>query len=71
MMMMMMQLMSYPRQSSVDTGGLVGDGDDSKKAEVDARRHALDVDPERHPRHDDRENARRKHLDHVVADISL
>jgi len=60
-----------PWQSSVDAGGLVCDGHDGEKAKIDASWNTLNVDPKRHPRHDHREDARRKHLDDVVADVPL
>ena len=62
---------SYPRQRGVDAGRLVGDGDDGQQTEVDARRNALDVDPERQPRHHHGENARYEHLYDVEADVAL
>ena len=69
--MIILRLAVYPRESGVDVGRLPGDGDDGEQAEVDARRHALDVDPERHPGHHHRQHARHVHVQHVVADVSL
>jgi len=61
----------YPRHRFVEAGRLEGDGDDRQQTEVDARRDALDVDPERQPRHHHGNDARNVHLYHVEADVSL
>lgn len=59
------------RQGLVDAGALRGRRQYGQETDGDAGGDAVDVDPERHPRQDDGQDARNEDLDDEVADVSL